>query len=117
MHIHNPRCGIAEPMQVTIEFNPDNQNYISPGCRVIGHLMPDYVDFIFGYPKVPITDHGHNRIKFYYTNDNDEIPDWDIKAEQLLHGDLKVVDTSVNKPDVAHVPVHVSLPIGALFLC
>jgi hypothetical protein len=117
MHIHNPRCGIAEPIYVTVEFNPDNQNYISPGCRVLGHLMPNFVDFVLGCPKLPITDHGDKRIKFYYTNDNGQILDWNIKAEQVLRGDLKVVDTSVNKPDVVHVPVHVSLPSGTLFQC
>lgn len=107
-HLHNPRCGIAEPTDVTVEFIPDNENYLSPGCRVIGHLMPNAVDFIFGCPNVHTTNRGLKRIKFYYETDADQILDWDNKKEQRVRGDLKVVDTTIDAPDVAHVPVHVS---------
>ncbi|KAK5065293.1 hypothetical protein LTR84_001131 [Exophiala bonariae] len=111
MHLHNPRCGIAEIAWVTKEFMPDNENYISPGCRVIGHLMPNPIDFIFGCRGVKTTDPGTRPIKFYYTTDFDQVLDWDNDKEQRVRGDLTVVDTRVDKPDVAHVPVHIGVYI------
>jgi len=108
MHLHNPRCGIAEFAYATVEFNPDNQNYIAYDCRTLGRLMPNAIDFIFGCPGIPVTDRGDHHIKFYYTTDNDQVLDWDNRDEQRVRGDLTVVDTKVDKPDVAHIPVHVS---------
>lgn len=107
-HLHDPRCGIAEPAWVSVEFMPDNESYLSPGCRVIGHLMPNPIDFIFGCSGVKTTDPGTRAIKFYYTTDFDQVLNWDNTKEQRVRGDLTVVDTRVDKPDVAHVPVHVS---------
>lgn len=113
-HVHSPRCGYAEYVYLKVEFNPENQAYISPGCRTLGQLVPGFVDFILGCPKAPTTNTGKQHIKLYYTTDNDQVLDWNSKKEQKVRGDLKVVDTRVNKPDVAHIPVHVSLPSNSL---
>jgi len=107
-HVFNPRCGRSEYVHVTTKYRPQNLNYISPSCRTLANLMPAYVDFIFGCPKETTTYIGKEPIKLYYTTKADQILDWNIKGEQKVKGDLKVVDSKANK-DIAQIPVHVSL--------